>query len=652
MSQTKERPVTVDKILISSSQPNSNLLRIMQFKLQKISLAISLLSISIAASAQVQTLKEVTQKAVSTNPEVLAKWHAFQSTSSSRDAASGAYLPSINLNADTGRDNRETRLGKTELNRTSTSLNLNQMLFDGFLTRNQVKQLDHLKQVRLYELFDTSETIALEVVRAYADVVRYRKLVTLSEDNYVRHRAVFEQIQAKSKAGVGRRVDLEQISGRLALAEANLITETSNLHDVSVRFQRLVGTMPSKDLESLTLFTNGAPGNIVSALNNAFAKHPALLASMENIASVNSGLNSRRSAFQPRLDLKARAERGNNIDFISGRTNNNTAEVVLSWNLFNGGADKARVQEAADQLNLAKDLRDKTCRDIRQTLSIAYNDTKKLTDQLGFLDQHQLSIEKARDAYRQQFEIGQRSLLDLLDTENELFQAKRAFTNAEVDLYLAYARTHAGMGQLNSILGINNLSNKDEAQMNKSEISEYSANCPSEAPQLYIADKAALNQRATEIIGTLIPPKSEKPTSAPEPIVETKPVVSAPGSPSSNQIAAARSSILNSLKGWREAWISMDPDKYFGFYSEKYTSRDSWRSARRARLLGAQKISLELSDIKFTMQDEKHATSSFRQDYKSTSYQDTLQKTLYWEEINGRWQIVNEIVSGPNARQW
>ena len=101
------------------------------------------------------------------------------------------------------------------------------------------------------------EAIALEVVRAYTDVIRFRKLVSLSEDNYVRHRAVFEQIQAKSKAGVSRRVDLEQISGRLALAEANLVTETSNLHDVSARFQRLVGNMPSKDLEALGNLSSG-----------------------------------------------------------------------------------------------------------------------------------------------------------------------------------------------------------------------------------------------------------------------------------------------------------------------------------------------------------------------------------------------------------
>lgn len=620
----------------------------MSLNLKKISLAISLALTVVASNAQTQSLKESAQKAILTNPEVQAKWHSFQSSSSSREAAFGAYLPNVTLSADTGRDNRDNRLGKTELNRTATSLSLNQMIYDGFLTSNQVKQLDHLKRVRFFELQDTSENIVLEVVRAYADVSRFRKLVSLAEDNYVRHRAVFEQIQAKSKAGVSRRVDLEQISGRLALAEANLVTETSNLHDVSARFQRLVGVMPAKNLESLTSLTVGMPTSVVGALNVAFTNHPALLASIENIDSVSSGLNSRRSAFQPRVDFKARAERGNNIDFISGRTNNNSAEFVLSWNLFNGGSDKARVQEAADQLNLARDLRDKTCRDIRQTLAIAYNDTRKLTDQLNFLDQHQLSIEKARDAYRQQFDIGQRSLLDLLDTENELYQAKRTFSNAEIDLFLAYARTQAGMGRLYSAL---NLTRRDDdtGLLKNSEISPNAAaaNCPIEAPEIYTINKALLDQRAIE--GVTVPEVS-KPLALPTQPEAPAPEVKTP-EPNKDHIASSRTAVLNALKGWREAWINLNSNAYFQFYSAKYTRRESWKAARRARLMNAQKISLDLSDIKFTMQDSQHATTSFQQDYRSSNYQDKLQKTLQWEEANGKWQIVNESVSASKTKQ-
>jgi adhesin transport system outer membrane protein len=619
----------------------------MQLNLKTLSLSISLISTTLWAQAQTQTIKESAQQAILSNPEVQVKWHSFQSTSSSRDAAFGAYLPSVNLSLDAGKDNHETRLGKSDLTRNSAALSLNQMLYDGFLTSNQVKQLDHLKRVRFFELQDASEAVALEVVRAYSDVVRFRKLVSLSEDNYVRHRAVFEQIQAKAKAGVSRRVDLEQISGRLALAESNLVTEISNLHDVSARFQRLVGVMPSKDLENLSLFSNGMPNSIHSALNTAFTTHPALLASIENISSVNSGLSARRAAYQPRLDFKARTERANNINYLTGRTNNNIAEVVMTWNLFNGGSDKARVQEAANQVNLAKDLRDKSCRDIRQVLAIAYNDTRKLTEQLNFLDQHQLSIEKARDAYRQQFDIGQRSLLDLLDTENELFQAKRSFTNAEIDLFFAFARTHAGMGKLHAALG---LTRRDDGSGNLKMLDvkadEASANCPIESPEIYVINKAALDKRALDGINIV---ETSKPTAT---IQVPAPATAVQNAAPTDIAGNARIAILNSLKEWREAWISRNPDAYLDFYAKNYTSRESWKAARRARLLNAEKITLELTDVKFNMQDAKHATTSFQQDYRSATYQDNLQKTLYWEESNGKWRIVNELVSGPKAKQW
>lgn len=621
----------------------------MRMQLRKLSFWIGLTLLPLCAGAQVQTLKDSTQQAILSNPEVLARWHNFQAAGSERDVATGAYLPNVTLTAGAGRDQNENRLGKSDFNRNSTSLSLNQMLYDGFSTRNEVRRLDHTRLVRLFELYDASENIALEVVRAYADLLRYRKLVTLAEDNYVRHRTVFEQIQRKAKAGVGRRVDLEQISGRVALAEANLLTETSNLHDVSARFQRLVGTAPNQNLENPAPLIKDLPSDIKTALTTANKKHPTLLAAIENIRSVESSVNARRSAYQPRLDFRARAERGNNIDSIVGRTNNNTAEVVMSWNLFNGGSDNARIRQSADLLNLARDQRDKACRDVRQTLSIAYNDTRKLTEQLTYLDQHQLSIEKARDAYRQQFDIGQRSLLDLLDTENELFQAKRAFSNSEYDLLLAYARTHAGMGTLYSALGltrqdvgnvINQNSQDDDADL--------AQNCPLEAPQLYLVNKEALNARAAELLSA----SAAQATTSVSTQAIAAPVTASQGLSASDATTASRTAVLTALKGWRDTWISMKPEAYFEFYAKKYTSRESWKAARKARLLGAQKIILELSDIKIVMQDAKHATSSFQQDYRSSSYQDVLQKTLRWEEFGGKWQIVNETVDvPPHAKQ-
>ena len=462
---------------------------------------IALAMASLSAQAQTQTLKEVTQQAVLTNPEVLARWHAFEAANNERAAGAGAYLPRLDLSAGTGRDDLEDPLKSNTATRRSTSLTLTQTLFDGFLTKNDVARLDHTRLARLYELRDTSETVVLDVVRSYADVLRYRRLVELAEDNYVRHQAVFIQIQKKTQAGVSRRVDLEQIAGRLALAESNLLQETANLHDVSARFQRLVGVVPANSLEPMKPLAAGMPVTISAALGTALKSHPALQAAVENVRANDKAGAARRAAYAPRVDLRLRNDRGSNLNGINGRTNNGALEVQMSWNLFNGFSDLSRVRQQADLINVARDQRDKACRDVRQTVLIAFNDTVKLTEQLSYLDQHQLSIEKARDAYRNQFDIGQRSLLDLLDSENELFQSKRSYANAQYDQVYAYARTHAGMGMLNQALG---LSRREAGALpdlgRQDDQADVVQNCPNELPQTYVIDKAKLNERAREYV--------------------------------------------------------------------------------------------------------------------------------------------------------
>jgi len=107
------------------------------------------------------------------------------------------------------------------------------------------------------------------------------------------------------------------------------------------------------------------------------------------------------------------------------------------------------------QSEQARDLQEKACRDVRQTLSIAYSDVRSLNEQQRYMDQHRLATEKSREAYRQQFDLGQRTLLDLLDTQNEFFEATRAYINAHYNQITAQARTLAGMGQLVTTLGVN-----------------------------------------------------------------------------------------------------------------------------------------------------------------------------------------------------
>ena len=215
---------------------------------------------------------------------------SFRASVEEVGVAFGGYLPRVDVVAGAGREYiKEPVFSGSKVynegyyNRTGWLISLNQMLFDGFATRNEVKRLNKAQLVRYYELLEAIDNVTLEAGRAYLDVLRYRFLVDLAEDNYVQHRATFEQLLRRTQSGVGRRVDLEQAASRLALAEVNLTTETANLHDVPARYQRIINEAPPRVAFPPALIGRAMPASQKAALERMFKESPAVLLSLLHI---------------------------------------------------------------------------------------------------------------------------------------------------------------------------------------------------------------------------------------------------------------------------------------------------------------------------------------------------------------------------------
>ncbi len=455
-------------------------------------------------SAADEFLKELAQKAMVNNPDVLSHWHDFKAATKEIGVARGGYFPKVDLSSNAGNEQLTTPLAQyqpisSSFYRDTTTLTMTQMLYDGFITRDEVRRLNHMQLSRYFEWSDAMENSALETSQAYFDLMRYQALYHLSEENFVSHRVVFEQIQLKVNAGVGRAVDLEQVKGRLALSESNLLTDNANVHDVNARMLRIVNELPTKESPGKTddLFQlvpkNAAAAQLASAIEN----NPAILAAVENVKAAQSDLDERRGKYQPRVDLVLSQSRGQNVGGMLGQNRDAVAQVVMSWNLFSGGTDASRTDQYMEHLQSARSKRDKACRDVRQAVDLAYHGVWTMTEQLSFLEQRQKAIEKARYAYKKQFDLGQRSLLDLLDSENELYQAKRAYINAVYDRAINVSKMLAGTGKLVSALGLTRLDAGDVANA-PLEGTERPEACPAESSQSLLDRKEELIQTARE----------------------------------------------------------------------------------------------------------------------------------------------------------
>ena len=611
-----------------------------------------LLAPSAAYAETLIPLKQLVEKVISSNPEVQAKYHAYIGAGYEQDVVEGNYLPKVDIQS-TYRKQEEVNgrvTGGLAIPRFNNELVLRQMIFDGLATPNEVARLGHAKRVRYYELQSAMQDNTLEFMRGYMDTLRYRQLTDFAKSNYVVHKQLFDKIKERVDAGVARKVDLEQATGRLALAEANLLTEATNLHDVTARVQRLLGELPPETLEQPDFYKAGAEATAAEALRAAYFKNPNILATSEDIQAVKDEVKTKEAKYLPRLDLQARKNLGTSSD---GRNSTNAADVLeltMNFNLFNGFSDKAAVSQTIEKMNVANDMRDKACIDTRQLVNIAYNDINQLKEQLIYRDTHQKSIENAREAYRKQFDIGQRTLLDLLDTENEYFQARRAYTNTDYDVQTAYARLYATQGELLNKIGS---TRQGLPEVTREDYMDAANVCQAIAPAQVTIDKAALLADA-------------KPLAVGDKVMTAKPAGTC-----SPEVVTTR------VNDWASAWRHKDYDNYIKFYADSFNpepplSKEAWQAQRKKRLATNGKINLEIANLQVTCDGDK-AKAEFDQDYSVTTYKlqkakddlgcqvcnakrvaskgfaDKVHKTLDFEKTSSgnvsQWQIVRELTA-------
>lgn len=595
-------------------------------------------SLNAATQASPTTLPEAVEKAILQNPEVKLRFHNLEAAKAERKVAEGGWLPRIDLEIAAGSYQSKNPALSSSLGYAGNraSLQLRQTLFDGFATLHETRRLSYAHQAAFYDFLSASNQIALETARAYLDVLRYRELVQLAADNFTTHQEVHDRLSQKVTAGVGRRVDLEQAAGRMALAESNWLTEVSNLHDVSARYQRLVGEVPSPTLATVVPLVD-LQKPTPSFLTDAVRTNPEFLSAVASIRGYRSDANLRRSAYAPTVELRARQSYESNQNGATGDYRDSTVELVLNYNLYRGGADKARVNQYVAKLNSAYDLRDKACRDIWQTGEIARNDSQRLASQINLLAQHELSTSKAKQAYQQQFDIGQRSLLDLLDTENELYQARRALANAEYDLQLSSMRTLATSGSLLSALKLRALSSETPDATGNTDADDELMQCSNQVPTMPTLDRSFNSRPASLPADPVGPVAASSPPAVPVAIATAIPTASCTELP-------------KVVEDWLSAWNRKDVTRYLSTYSATFVpanrmKRPQWEAMRKTRISKQGDLQITIGAVKPVNCDAKTAEVSFPQEYGSVDYKDKVEKTLLLEKVQSIWKITKETVT-------
>ena len=405
-----------------------------------------------ATGLQAETLREAVAETINSNPDIQVVKNQRNAVEQEMEQARSAFFPQVDITVGHGwetSDNSTTRAngqGNVNLDRSEAEILIRQLLFDGHQTESEFDRQKARVNSRSYRTFGTSEDIALEAVEAYLDVIRKLNLVELAEQNLDVHQETFDRIQKRGRRGVGRRSDTEQALGRLALAKSSLMSAENNLRDAQVTYEAIVGDKPG-ELEVPSSLEYLLPASIDEAITFSLDNHPTLKSAESDVDAARSQQKTAKAAFFPRVHLEISGSENNDLDGIPGPNRDGQIMVRGRYNL-KGGKDIARKEEAAYLLNEAKEIRNKTRRQVIESIQLSWNAYQTSKAQQDLFQTHVTASLKARNAYEKQFNLGQRSLLDLLDSTNEYLSARTDYINGEFNVMFSVYRILAGSGKL------------------------------------------------------------------------------------------------------------------------------------------------------------------------------------------------------------
>ena len=409
-----------------------------------------------SGTAQADTLKATVIKAFTTNPEVLGAMANRQATEKELDAAKGPRYPTADLHVAGGTEwtnSSTTPAGGINLDKRETGLTLRQILFDGGATTGEIARQAARLQSLDSKVFDVSDSVAQRIADIYLEVLKATELYNLAKDNLTAHEKYLEKIRDRVDAGVGQRADLQLAEGRQALASSTLTTREAALDDAKIRFRRLVGEMPT-DLVQPDPVSRTVPALMELASEIAISNNTSLKVAKAEVVAAREAESASRSRLLPVVSLDAGVTRNDNIDGTKGLHSNDSLMLVMNYNLFRGGADKAKKSELAARLTSAMESENNVRRTIEEEVGRAWVALNAAKSALDFLKNHAARTAEVKDSYQSQFDVGKRTMLDLMNAENELFQAKSSLISGLYTVTQSEYRLLAGMGGLLQTLGI------------------------------------------------------------------------------------------------------------------------------------------------------------------------------------------------------
>jgi adhesin transport system outer membrane protein len=404
-------------------------------------------------------LRDAVQSALSTNPEIRQAVANRIATQEERVQAQGLWYPRVSVEGSAGVRNlrnptrRSIGIADETLWPVEGELIVDQLLFNSGGREAEIRRQASRTDAAAARVEERSEFVALNVARTYIDYLLQQRLVAIAEDNATFH----ERLAGDLREGVSRGsisvADQQQAEERLQSARARVTEAREDLENAGITFRTLTG-LPVDSVSMPPDLSQCQPATLEEAEALARQNNPRVQEAIADLNTAREDIRAARAEIGPRVNLEGRARAGHDIDGFAGRTTDLQANVVLRWNLYNGGTKEANVREQrarADEVHARLFERTRKAEEDTRT---AWNRLQNQSRLVSELETQQRITDDLLLSYREQFNIGRRSLLDVLDAQNTRNNVQAQTETARLAKLYAQYRVLAASNRLIECLGV------------------------------------------------------------------------------------------------------------------------------------------------------------------------------------------------------
>jgi len=417
-----------------------------------------LLSLFISLSLSAQDLKQSIEELIETNPLIQERLKNYNATKEEITSAQSAYYPTVDLSLGAGVEAKRTLATtpqvSSDLDVYQATLSYTQNLFKGFETTHQVAQQEHRTLSAAYSYIEKVNDTSFEMIDSYLQVMKNNELLQTAKDNVKITHEIFIKVEKLYESGLTTLSEVNKIESSLALSKSNLVVQENTLLDTSYNLHRIMGRFLDISRMSRPELNVIFPRSLEEATQYAIENNPSILVSNYNIKLAQATKKEKESSFYPQLDVEISQSYNKNLNVVEFEDSRFKAMAYLKYNIFNGFADSANLQNSISKIHQEVEIKNTLRRQVIEGLNLSWAAYTKLQKQLEHLKAYKDFSEKTLTLYAKEYDLGRRSLLDLLSAQNDFIGSKSQIINTEYNILFSKYRILDAMGILvSSILG-------------------------------------------------------------------------------------------------------------------------------------------------------------------------------------------------------